>query len=60
MRELDLQHPGYGFAVHFGYPTPEHRRQLERLGPCAIHRRSYAPVRAVLRAQECGGPGAGA
>jgi ribonuclease HII len=48
MRELDLQYPGYGFAVHFGYPTPEHRERLERLGPCIIHRRSYAPVRAAL------------
>lgn len=48
MRELDVQYPGYGFAVHFGYPTPEHRDRLDRLGPCRIHRRSYAPVRAAL------------
>jgi ribonuclease HII len=54
MRELDREHPGYGFAVHFGYPTPEHRQRLERLGPCAIHRRSYAPVRAALLIQERG------
>jgi len=47
MRELDAQYPGYGFAVHFGYPTPDHRKRLERLGPCGIHRRSYAPVRAA-------------
>ncbi len=47
MRELDGQYPGYGFAVHFGYPTPAHRALLERLGPCGIHRRSYAPVRAA-------------
>jgi len=47
MRELDQQYPGYGFAIHFGYPTPEHRKCLERLGPCNIHRRSYAPVRAA-------------
>ena len=56
MRELDRDHPGYGFAEHFGYPTPEHRRQLQRLGPCAIHRRSYAPVRAALLAA-AGGTG---
>lgn len=49
MRELDAQHPGYGFAVHFGYPTPAHRACLERLGPCAIHRQSYAPVRAAAQ-----------
>jgi ribonuclease HII len=54
MRELDREHPGYGFAVHFGYPTPEHRQRLEHLGPCAIHRRSYAPVRAALLMQERG------
>ena len=58
MRELDLQHPGYGFAVHFGYPTPEHRQLLERLGPCPIHRRSYAPVRAAILLQQRGGAGA--
>ena len=52
MRELDGQHPGYGFAVHFGYPTPAHRACLERLGPCAIHRRSYAPVRAAAQRHE--------
>ena len=51
MRELDRQHPGYGFAEHFGYPTPEHRRRLHELGPCAIHRRSFAPVRAALLAR---------
>jgi ribonuclease HII len=58
MRELDLQHPGYGFAAHFGYPTPEHRRLLESRGPCPIHRRSYAPVRAaaLLLAGRAGGP----
>lgn len=51
MCALDAEHPGYGFAVHFGYPTPGHRQVLERLGPCAIHRRSYAPVRAALQRQ---------
>ena len=38
-------HPGYGFARHKGYATAEHRAALTRLGPCAIHRRSFAPVR---------------
>ena len=45
MRELDGSYPGYGFAVHKGYPTPDHLEALQRLGPCGIHRRSFAPVR---------------
>lgn len=48
MRELDALHPGYGLAAHKGYATPEHRRSLRALGPCALHRRSFAPVRALL------------
>ncbi len=47
MLELEAAHPGYGFARHKGYPTAEHRAALLRLGPCAAHRLSYAPVRAV-------------
>ena len=42
--ELDSRHPGYGFARHKGYPTPEHFAALARLGPCIAHRRSFAPV----------------
>lgn len=48
MRELDALHPGYGFAVHKGYPTAAHRAALERLGPCVEHRRSFAPVKQQL------------
>jgi ribonuclease HII len=47
MRELDGIHPGYGLASHKGYGTPEHRRALVEIGPCALHRRSFAPVREV-------------
>lgn len=47
MRDLDAAHPGYGFAAHKGYPTPEHLDALRRLGPCPEHRRSFAPVRAA-------------
>ena len=50
MVELDALHPGYGFARHKGYPTPEHLAALERLGPTPLHRRSFAPVRRVLEA----------
>lgn len=48
MCELDVRYPGYGFASHKGYPTPAHVDALHRLGVCDIHRRSYAPVRALL------------
>ena len=48
MRTLDEQYPGYGFASHKGYSTPEHFEALNRLGPCPQHRRSLAPVRRVL------------
>ena len=48
--ELDLLHPGYGFAIHKGYPTPEHLAALQRLGPCAAHRRSFAPVKRFFAA----------
>ncbi len=45
MAELDRSYPGYGFARHKGYPTALHLDALQRLGPCAIHRHSFAPVR---------------
>lgn len=50
MRELDRQYPEYGFAGHKGYSTKAHIAALERHGPCAIHRRSYAPVAKLLSA----------
>jgi len=40
--------PGYGFDRHKGYPTPQHLAALRKLGPCPIHRQSFAPVRAAL------------
>jgi ribonuclease HII len=48
MRELDALHPRSGYARHKGYSTPEHLFALERLGPCAIHRRGFEPVRRLL------------
>ena len=45
MREFDQRFPGYGFAEHKGYATPQHYAAIERLGACAIHRRSFAPFR---------------
>ncbi|WP_299029148.1 ribonuclease HII [uncultured Thermanaerothrix sp.] len=50
MREYEAQYPGYGFARHKGYGVPAHRAALARLGPCPLHRRSFAPVRQVLAA----------
>ncbi len=45
MLEYETLYPGYGFATHKGYGTATHRAALERLGPCSIHRRSFAPLR---------------
>jgi ribonuclease HII len=47
MRDLDKEYPGYGFAEHKGYSTPQHYDAIERLGPSPIHRRSFAPFRPV-------------
>ncbi|MGN0867631.1 MAG: ribonuclease HII [Oligosphaeraceae bacterium] len=44
MEEMDLRYPGYGFARNKGYGTAEHLEALNRLGPCPLHRRSFAPV----------------
>jgi ribonuclease HII len=47
MREFDQLYPGYGFADHKGYGTPQHLTAIKALGPCPIHRRSFAPFRPV-------------
>ena len=49
MVELDSLHPGYGLARHKGYATKEHLRCLQQLGPCSIHRQSFAPVRRLIK-----------
>jgi ribonuclease HII len=46
MRKLDVLHPQYGLASHKGYATPEHRKALAEHGPCALHRKTFAPVAA--------------
>lgn len=48
MSLLEELFPGFGFAVHKGYPTVAHRAALQRLGPSPVHRRSFAPVRRCL------------
>lgn len=50
MRNFDALYPGYGFAQHMGYATPEHCERLNTLGPCILHRRSFAPVRLLADA----------
>jgi ribonuclease HII len=45
MTNMEEAYPGYGFGRHMGYGTAAHMEALERLGPCEIHRRSFAPVR---------------
>jgi ribonuclease HII len=45
MVQLDGQYPGYGFADHKGYGTPEHVAAIRARGPCPIHRQSFAPFR---------------
>jgi len=49
MTRADKEYPGYGFAQNKGYPTKDHLSRLKELGPCGIHRRSFAPVQSVLR-----------
>jgi ribonuclease HII len=48
MVNFDGQFPGYAFAQHKGYGTAQHRAALLTRGPCAIHRRSFAPVRMMV------------
>ncbi len=48
MLELHARYPHYGFDRHKGYPSPAHLAALAAHGPCPEHRRSYAPVRALL------------
>ncbi len=49
MEALDNLYPGYGLAKHKGYPTKQHLEALAKLGPSPIHRKSFAPVSALLR-----------
>lgn len=45
MAELEEQYPGWGFARHKGYGTPQHLEALRNLGPSPAHRRSFSPLR---------------
>lgn len=48
MKEQEAQYPSYGFGIHKGYPTPMHLQALRTHGVTPLHRRSFAPVAAVL------------
>jgi ribonuclease HII len=45
MLDYDRQFPNYGFAVHKGYGVPQHLAAIAKLGPCPIHRMSFAPLK---------------
>jgi len=52
MAEMDLVYPGYGFAAHKGYGAPVHAKALLALGPCAIHRMGWSPVKLALMGRD--------
>ena len=59
MHEQDALYPGYGFAQHKGYGTRQHVDALMRLGVSPIHRRSYAPIKAIMAGLPWPPPGQG-
>lgn len=54
MVAMEAIHPDYGFARHKGYGTVLHRSALARLGPCPIHRKTFAPIKALLEGETAG------
>ncbi len=51
MATLSQRYPGYELESHKGYSTPAHQAALKKLGPSEIHRRSFAPVAALLESE---------
>lgn len=49
MCEYDKKYPEYGFAAHKGYGTKFHRQAIMKFGPCPIHRKSFQPVKGMLK-----------
>ena len=49
MIKWDQNYPDYGFAVHKGYGTPAHQVAIERFGVLALHRKSFAPIAALVK-----------
>jgi len=48
MEKYAKKYPGYGFEKHKGYGTARHKARLVLMGPCEIHRRSFAPVAKMI------------
>lgn len=51
MANMDSLHPGYNFAKHVGYGSPEHLLALRELGPCGMHRMSFEPMKSMCAAR---------
>lgn len=49
METLGERYPGYGFEKHSGYPTPSHKKAIWELGPCRVHRKTFAGVAGISR-----------
>jgi ribonuclease HII len=60
MVNLANRYPGYGLEKHSGYPTAAHRAALQELGPCRIHRRTFAGVKELCFQRGNGSPMDGA
>jgi ribonuclease HII len=52
MKKLDNQYDNYGFDRHNGYGTKEHLQNLKKFGPCPAHRKSFAPIKKLIRSNE--------
>jgi ribonuclease HII len=48
MKDMHVLYPNYGFDTNVGYPTREHRKAIERYGPCDIHRKSFNKVKEFI------------
>jgi ribonuclease HII len=49
MTELARTYPEYGFENHAGYGTPDHLKALETYGFCAEHRKSFEPIKSMVK-----------
>jgi len=52
MLEMDQKYPAYGFALHKGYATSEHKQAILEMGPCPIHRRTFQGVKEHLKTED--------
>lgn len=54
MRDMHFLYPEYGFKTNAGYPTKEHRKAVEKYGPCLIHRKTFSKVKEFIPTSEVG------